>query len=101
MVKVKAISMPKKSKELEEVEEGTTFESKAIVLPKALMRNTCIKDVEVVVLKPICLKNVIPTLNILSAKLAPTNCDSAMAQFFQEVHKIFHSISRQTFGSKV
>jgi hypothetical protein len=24
-----------------------------------------------------------------------------MAQFFQEVHKIFHSISRQTFGSKV
>lgn len=87
MVKVKAISMPKKSKELEEVEEGTTFESKAIVLPKELMRNTCIKDVEVVVLKPICLKNVIPTLNtcwssILSAKLAPTNCDSAMAQFF-------------------
>lgn len=53
MVKVNAISMPKKPNELEEVEEGTTFESKAIVLPKALMRSTCIKKIEVVVLKPI------------------------------------------------
>jgi|OrbCmetagenome_4_1107370.scaffolds.fasta_scaffold338950_1 hypothetical protein len=39
--------MPKNPEELEEVEEGTAIESIAIMLLKALMRSTRIKDIEV------------------------------------------------------
>ena len=67
--------MPKGPEVLEELEvEGSEGNSIAIVLLKALMSSTRIRLLEVVPLKPICLKFLIPTRSIccssnFSAKL--------------------------------